>query len=180
MKKSHHIISWFLLLLINVLLLFINSRLNTWISPWGVHLYWDGLLIAFPALNMRTPAGLSLMIVTGLLRDATLPTYFGQHMLIYSALFLFVRALQKRLNFGQGSVVHLVTQISNLILILTNSFTFLPSSEYWNTYLGQIFILILLSQSSLAFITLWFYQLQYFTTRYLIIRFNNRRSSQLQ
>lgn len=179
MKKSHQIISWFVLLLLNLLLLFINSRLNTFLSPWGLHLYWDGLLIAYPVLNMGTLPGLLLMITTGFFRDAMLPVDFGQHMLLYSGIFLFVRALQRKWNIDLGSVIHLITQTSNLVLILVNGLTFFPASQYWMSYASQMLIMILLSQGSLAFITLWVYQLQYCAMIYLVVRFDNSKTSQL-
>jgi hypothetical protein len=165
MTRTRQTINWLILLLLNLLLLFVNSRLNTFISTWGLHLYWDGLLIVYPALHMGSIPGLLLMIITD--------------MLIYSGLFLFVRSFQKRINIDHGLAVQFIAQICNLIAILINSLVFLPSSKYWGAYFSQTLIMTLLSQASLAFITFWVYQLQFCTIQYLSLRFGRRNASQL-
>lgn len=65
------------LLLANILLILLVQMTNHALSPWRFQLLLPGLLIAFPALNLKTTTALLVAGLTGLWFDSAQPVPFG-------------------------------------------------------------------------------------------------------
>lgn len=149
-----------IVLLANLLLLWLTEWVGFSLTRFQVTLLIPGLLLAFPALNLKPFPAVLVAALTGLWIDSASPVPVGFHTLLFG--FSVGLILQFRHRLHRENRVHgfILTHILNLVLVLGMAILlgrgFYLAPAYWI----RLGIDLLVSHLLLLLITPWFFQLQ--------------------
>lgn len=152
--------SWFFVLLGNILLIFLNQLVSEWMSPFGLYLYVDSLLIMAPILLLSYTGGFWVVVLSGLFIDAMMPIPYGMHAILYLVAYNILYGLEHYYNGGVIKHARFSTLITNTALMLLLAVligrSLIFSAVYWLNFV----INIGLSSLIMLAINQWFYALQ--------------------
>lgn len=143
-----------------VVLWVLVAQVNHYLAPLRVHVYVGGLFIAYAALMLPLRGGAWVMMVAGLLCDASTPATFGTQMMMFVLGFLAINTIRDRLPKEEMLVRLTVALLANLGLMLAISFVHLGDAPSAVVAWGRIVCDLLLSQLIIAILGPWFFALQ--------------------
>lgn len=152
-----HALATFLTLL---LLWLLFTQANHLLSGLRVYLWVGGLFVTYAALMLPSRAGLAVVLLGGMLCDATTPVRFGTHLLLFAAAFAVLSHLRDRLPREDPMARLLIALLANLALFLLFSFTQIGGSPVPTVAWPRIIMDLVCSQVALVIVAPWFFALQ--------------------
>jgi len=143
-------------LVVNLVLLLLQGQANHYLARWQLHLWLGALVVAPVALRLAYRPGLLLVLLSGLLWDATMPVAFGLHAGLFALGHLVIFRVRARLARGETTVIVLVTVLANLGLLVALNLHHLGSAPDPAGAGARLFIDLLLAQIVIALLAPWF------------------------
>lgn len=149
-----------ILFLSTLLLHLITGQVNHTLAAWQLHVFAGGLAVTFAGLHFPRGAGLTAVLLAGLLADAASPLAFGTQATLFGAAFLAVQQVRDRvptdLVWPRVGVALLANGGVFLALTLLHTRVFPAVGPAW----GRLFWDFLCSQGLIVLIGPWFLELQ--------------------
>jgi len=150
-----------LILLASLVLLWaIVAVLNDALSGHRMYVFAGGLFVAYAALHQPRRAGLTAVMLAGLVCDAHAPIAFGTHLLLFAAGHLTLFHLRERVPRDDNISAVVVVLFTNLTLFLVFSFSQIHASPAPAAVWPRLLSDLLWSQIFLTLVTPWFFALQ--------------------
>jgi cell shape-determining protein MreD len=143
-------------LAVNLLLLMLQGQANHYLSRWQIHLWLGALVITPVALHLAYRPGLLLVLLSGLLWDASTPVGFGLHAFLFALGHLIIYRIRSRLAREETPVIVLVTVLANLGLLVLLNLRYLGAEPDPGRVGARMFVDLLLAQVAIALIAPWF------------------------
>jgi rod shape-determining protein MreD len=150
-----------LILLASLVLLWaMVAVLNDALSGHRMYVFAGGLFVAYAALHQPRRAGLTAVMLAGLVCDAHAPITFGTHLLLFAAGHLTLFHLRERVPRDDNIAAVVVVLFTNLTLFLVFSFSQIHASPAPAAVWPRLLSDLLWSQIFLTLVTPWFFALQ--------------------
>ena len=107
-----------IIILVNFLLYYFINQVDAFLSIWAIHLTLDSLYLLFAALYLRGAAGFSVVAITAMAIEATLPFPPGSHLICYIFSFLLLNRTRVRLSRENPYEVVALALFINLVIFL--------------------------------------------------------------
>lgn len=143
-----------------VLLWLIVVQLNHGLATRHVHLWAGGLFVAYAAMHESLRSGLAASALAGLLWDATVPVAFGTHLVLFSAVHVFLFNLRDRLPREDTAAQVVIVLLVNLAAFLAFAFLQVSRLPAPGAVWPRIIFDLICSQVLIAAVTPWFLALQ--------------------
>jgi len=154
-----------ILILCNILLVWLLQTVNHGLSRFQWHLILPGLLITFPALNLKLAPALFCLGFSGLWMDAGSPAPFGLFTILFIASLFLVFRIRVRFHRENRGHALLLCHFLNFIVGFAMA-VFLAGSLWSNTAYWLRWLLdMAASHLVLLFVATWYFQLQYHSLR---------------
>lgn len=150
----------FIILASQLLLWAIVAQLNDALSAVRLYVFAGALFVAFAALTQPRRAGLTAVMLGGLICDANSPVTFGTHMLLFTAAHFILFQIRERVPRDDNVSAIAVVLLTNLGLFLLFSFTQIHDSPVPAAIWPRLIADLVCSQLFLALVTPWFFALQ--------------------
>ena len=134
--------------------------LNDALSEHRMYVFAGGLFVVYAALYQPRRAGLTAVMLAGLVCDAHAPIIFGTHLLLFAAGHLTLFHLRERIPRGDNVAAIVVVLFTNLTLFLVFSFTQIHASPAPAAIWPRLLADLVWSQVFLTLVTPWFIALQ--------------------
>ena len=149
-------IRWLLVLLANLLLLWLVGLANHYLSPFAVHLYVCGMMVAYAALRLDYRHGFLATVLTGLAFDATAPVPFGTHVVLLGLVHATLLSGRRRFPREEPIFATVVALFANLFLFIALSFVLISASPRPADTWMRLFADLVISQLAVGLATPWF------------------------
>ena len=106
------------IILVNFLLYYFINQVDAILSIWAIHLTLDSLYLLFAALYLRGAAAFSVVAITAMAIEATLPFTPGSHLICYIFSFLLLDRTRVRLSRENPYQVVALALTMNLVIFL--------------------------------------------------------------
>lgn len=143
-----------------LLLWAIVTQVNDLLSGLRVYVFAGALFVAFTALTQPRRAGLTAVMLAGLICDANTPVIFGTHMLLFAIAHFTLFHIRERVPRDDNVSAIVVVLLTNLALFLVFSFTQIHDSPVPSAVWPRLIADLLCSQLFLVLVTPWFFALQ--------------------
>ncbi|MGJ3242310.1 MAG: hypothetical protein ACFE0O_05040 [Opitutales bacterium] len=151
---------WFVPLLANVLLLLLLAEVNDLMAVASVYLILAGLLIPFPALQLKPVHGLIVIIPSALLWEGAHPSPFTLGFVGILALYAVATGIRFRLRREDRQQAALLAVLLNAAFIVGLSIVLAGAQTLQPVYWSRVFTDLLLSSLVLLPVAFWFFDLQ--------------------
>jgi rod shape-determining protein MreD len=150
----------FVVFLTLVVLWVVVAQVNHVLAGFHVYVFAGALFVAYAALALPLRAGLSAVLLGGLLCDASSPVPFGTHLLLFAIAHAILFHIRDRVPRDETVARVIITLLANLGLFLALSFALVSRNPAPAVLWPRLIVDLILSQLLIALIAPWFFALQ--------------------